>query len=141
MEPIRLATCSYSEFRPDMGTAIRTTAGGARWFSHQLGGHAKLVTPTRELLAANLPKDAYEFSYRRMLNDTGIEAIRAELARLAAANGDSRLVLLCFDRMNKPENWCHRRMLAAYYLEQTGEAIPELGDNVFEQPWDQGGLF
>lgn len=136
-----LATCSYGEYRPDMGVAIRTTAGHPRFFRQPVGGHAKLITPTRQLLAANLPADAYEFQYRRMLNEHGIQAIHTELAALAAANAGGRLVLLCFDRMNKPENWCHRRMLARFWAESTGEEIPELGDNCFDAPHEQGGLF
>ncbi|MFJ7489706.1 hypothetical protein ACIQZB_00345 [Streptomyces sp. NPDC097727] len=139
---MQLATCTYQEFTPTMGAPIRTTAGAPRWsLGYQLAGHAKLITPTRELLAANLPEDAYEFSYRRILNGHGIDRIHAELATLAARTGGARLVLLCFDKMNKPENWCHRRMLAAYWLEQTGDEIPELGVNCFENGADQGSLW
>ena len=139
---MELATCSYSEYRPEMGVAIRTTAGGARWFSHPLGGHAQLITPTRQLLDQKLPKDAYEFSYRRTLNERGIDPIHRELSALAAKHNGNRLVLLCFDRMDKPENWCHRVMFSAWWTEQTGEEIAELGDNCFDlsRP-GQPGLF
>ncbi|WP_406178036.1 hypothetical protein [Streptomyces canus] len=123
-----LATCTYQEFTPNMGAPIRSTAGNPRWpLGYQLAGHAKLITPTRELLAANLAEDAYEFSYRRLLNSYGIDRIYAELAGLYALNGGARLVLLCFDKLDKPGNWCHRTMWARWYLEQTGEEIPELG--------------
>jgi hypothetical protein len=126
-----LATCTYQEFTPGMGAPIRTTAGHPRFpLGYELAGHARLITPTRELLAQNLPKDAYEFSYRRILNGHGIDRIYAELAGLAARNGGARLVLLCFDRYDrlKPADaWCHRAMFARYWLEQTGEEIPELG--------------
>lgn len=123
-----LATCTYQEFTPNTGAPIRTTAGHPRFpLGYELAGHAKLITPTRELLAADLPEDAYEFSYRRLLNGYGIDRIYAELAGLAARNGGARLVLLCFDRLDKPGNWCHRSMFSRWYLEQTGEEIPELG--------------
>lgn len=122
---LALATCTYQEFTPTMGAPIRTTAGAPRWpLGYQLAGHARLVTPTRELLAANLPEDAYEFSYRRILNGHGIDRIRAELAVLATRVGGTRLVLLCFDKLGKPGNWCHRIHLARWYLEQTGEEVP-----------------
>lgn len=128
---MELATCTYQEFTPDMGAPIRTTAGHPRFpLGYELAGHARLVTPTRELLAQNLPRDAYEFSYRRILNSYGIDRIYAELAGLAARNAGARLVLLCFDRFDrlKPADaWCHRRMLATWWLEQTGEEVPELG--------------
>ncbi|MBT3167986.1 hypothetical protein HTV80_33595 [Streptomyces sp. Vc74B-19] len=126
-----LATCTYQEFTPDMGAPIRTTAGFPRFpLGYELAGHARLITPTRELLAQNLPRDAYEFSYRRLLNGHGIQRIYAELAALSARAGGARLVLLCFDRLDKlkpADAWCHRTMVATWWLEQTGEEIPELG--------------
>ncbi|MFE9127781.1 hypothetical protein ACFYOF_20640 [Streptomyces sp. NPDC007148] len=122
-----LATCTYQEYTPGMGAAVRTTAGHPRFFRQPIGGHAKLITPTRQLLAANLPADAYEFQYRRMLNEHGIKAIHTELAAISAANGGQTLVLCCFDVLSKPGNWCHRSMLAAFWREETGEEIPELG--------------
>lgn len=135
---MELATCTYQEFTPGMGAPIRTTAGHPRFpLGYELAGHARLVTPTRELLTQNLPKDAYEFSYRRILNGYGIDRIYSELAGLAARNGGARLVLLCFDRFDrlKPaEAWCHRRMLATWWLEQTGEEIPELGSQPTTPP-------
>jgi hypothetical protein len=125
---MQLATCTYQEFTPGMGAPIRTTAGAPRFaLGYQLAGHARLITPTRQLLAQNLPRDAYEFQYRRLLNGQGIDRIYAELSGLAARIGADRLVLLCFDRLNKPENWCHRTMFAAWYLENTGEEVTELG--------------
>ncbi|GGZ73158.1 hypothetical protein ACFOOM_01015 [Streptomyces echinoruber] len=126
---LALATCTYQEFQPPMGAPIRTTAGHPRFpLGYELVGHAKLITPTRELLAQNLPQDAYEFSYRRILNGYGIDRIYAELAGLAARAGGARLVLLCFDKLSKPGAWCHRTHFARWWLEQTGEEIPELGD-------------
>lgn len=102
MDAIRLATCTYQEFAPHMGTPVRTTAGHPRFsLPYQLAGHARLITPTRELLKINA-EDAYEFSYRRLLNGNGLENIRRELATIAAASGsDGPLVLLCFDRFDK----------------------------------------
>ncbi|MET7809783.1 hypothetical protein ABZT26_02850 [Streptomyces sp. NPDC005395] len=126
-----LATCTYQEFQPSMGAPIRTTAGHPRFpLGYELGGHARLITPTRDLLVQNLPEDAYEFSYRRLLNGQGINRISTELAGLAARNSGARLVLLCFDRYDQlrpGDAWCHRGMFAKWWFEQTGEEVPELG--------------
>ncbi|MEH0579075.1 MULTISPECIES: hypothetical protein [Streptomyces] len=139
---MELATCTYQEFAPGVGAPIRTTVGHPRFpLGYELAGHARLITPTRELLAQNLPKDAYEFSYRRILNGHGIDRIHAELAGLSARHGGARLVLLCFDRYDRlkpPNDWCHREFFAKWYLEQTGEEIPELGSRKVSQ---QGGLW
>ncbi|MGW3736643.1 hypothetical protein [Streptomyces sp. NPDC005148] len=128
---LRLATCTYQEFAPHMGTPVRTTAGHPRFsLSYKLAGHARLITPARELLKINV-RDAYEWGYRRLLNGNGIDAIHAELTAIAGSfDLDSPLVLLCFDRLDKltpPDNWCHRSMLAAWWTEQTGDEVPELG--------------
>ncbi|MGC4947738.1 hypothetical protein ACLQ2N_16275 [Streptomyces sp. DT224] len=129
---LRLATCSYVEFRPGMGIPVRSTVGATRWpLPYQLAGHARLVTPTRDMLKIQ-SRDAYEFSYRRMLNGNGIDAIRRELLGIAAMADadDAPLVLLCFDQLGKlppPNNWCHRLMVATWWTEQTGEDVPELG--------------
>ncbi|MGC0418385.1 hypothetical protein [Embleya sp. AB8] len=125
---LELATCTFQEFASTMGAPIRTTAGAPRWtLGYQLGGHARSITPPRNLLSAELPQDAYEFTYRRFLNTTGVDTIRAELESLAVANASQPLVLLCFDRLNQPNGWCHRTMFAAWWTEQTGDQIPELG--------------
>ncbi len=114
-----------------MGTPVRTTVGHPRFaLSYQLAGHARLITPTRELLKIKA-QDAYEFSYRRLLNGNGIDAIHRELLAIAGANDlDSPLVLLCFDRLDRltpPDDWCHRSHFAKWWTEQTEREVPELG--------------
>ncbi|MFD6941067.1 hypothetical protein ACFWAP_33575 [Streptomyces goshikiensis] len=143
MSELRIATCTYQEFQPEMGTPIRTTAGHPRFaLSYQIAGHAKLVTPAWALVKANLPEDAYEFQYRRQLSAAGLDAIRAELYAIAGAYDlDSPAVLLCFDRLNKPGYFCHRTHFARWYAAETGELVPELGAVCAPKPWDQGGLF
>ncbi|MFF2612347.1 hypothetical protein [Kitasatospora sp. NPDC058046] len=129
---LTLATCTYQEYRPTMGLPVRTTVGGARFFTEPIAGHAQAITPSRDLVDAarsGLPADAYELQYRRQLNAVGLDAIRAELEFIARRNaaGDTPLVLLCFDVLSKPNNWCHRSQFARFWGEQTGEVIPELG--------------
>jgi hypothetical protein len=111
-----------------MGIPVRTTVGAPRFkLAYQLAGHAKLITPTRPMLG--LPRGAYEVSYRGLLNAAGAERIHAELAAIHAAAGRpaAALVLLCFDRLDKPGEWCHRSMFADWWLEHTGQEVPELG--------------
>jgi len=138
-----LATCSYTEYRTEMGIPVRFTVGAPRWrLPYTLAGVARLCTPTRAMLS--LPKDAYALAYRRHLaaaegSGRGLDAIAAELVRLAVdahledrPEGEQRLVLLCFERLNETakgggENWCHRSMFAAWWTEQTGQEVPELG--------------
>ncbi|MFI0827254.1 hypothetical protein ACH4Q7_22675 [Streptomyces roseolus] len=129
MSELKIATCTYQEFAPEMGTPIRTTAGGVRFpLGYQIGGHARLITPPWELVKANLAADAYEFHYRRQLNEAGPDLIRQELIAIAGAwDLDVPAVLLCFDRLDHPGQWCHRTMFARWWTEVTNEDVPELG--------------
>ncbi|MFJ5037969.1 hypothetical protein [Streptomyces parvulus] len=132
MSELRIATCTFQEFQPGMGTPVRTTAGHPRFaLGYQLGGHARLLTPAWKLVQEarkGLAQDAYELLYRRQLTDAGLDAVRAELLGIAGANDlDAPVVLLCFDRLDKPGQWCHRTHAAKWLSEQTGEEVPELG--------------
>lgn len=66
-------------------------------------------------------EEAYTRIYRAQLERIGLEEIQAQLTR--KAEGDKPLVLLCFE---KPGEFCHRRIFAAWYLEKTSQEVPEL---------------
>lgn len=131
--PFALATCSYTEFRPEMGLPVRFTVGAPRWkLSYTIAGAAKLITPRRDMLS--LAEDAYTFRYLQILNGAGVAAIGGELAGIvAAAGGAKRVVLLCFERLAEPpkagqaHNWCHRSLFGAWWKAATGQDVPELG--------------
>jgi hypothetical protein len=133
-----LATCTYQEFRPDMGHPVRTTVGAPRFqLGYALVGHATLLTPRRAMLG--LSYEAYKPRYLRLLDSAGIDAIRAELDEIADGLAGGRpLVLLCFDRLDRAGSWCHRSMAAAWLQERTGIEVPELGAKPAAQP---PGLF
>ncbi|MFF3665428.1 hypothetical protein [Microtetraspora malaysiensis] len=135
---MKIATCTYQEFVPAMGHPVRTTVGHPRFpLAYQLAGHARLITPLGTMLGR--PLDAYTLLYRRHLAASGVDAIRAELAEIAARHEAGRpLVLLCFDKLDKPGNWCHRSQFAAWWTEHTGEPVPELGA---QPPIPPPGLF
>ena len=42
-------------------------------------------------------------------------------------SGDHRLVLLCFEDLSKPGEWCHRRIFADWWKDITGDHVRELG--------------
>jgi hypothetical protein len=122
-----------------MGHPVRTTVGFPRFsLTYTLAGHAALLTPTRQMLG--LPLERYEPEYRRRLDAAGIDAILTELGEIAARHPAGRpLVLLCFDRLDKPGSWCHRTMAAQWLAERTGHVVPELG--AVAKPVSQESLF
>ncbi len=68
-------------------------------------------------------RDAFEAAYLDQLDALAAETILADLQRIA---GDHPAVLLCWEMLAEPDEWCHRRLLACYIEEQTGIEVPEL---------------
>ena len=52
--------------------------------------------------------------------------------------GDHRLVLLCFEDLSKPGEWCHRSIFATWWKEVTGDEVRELGP--VADDYEQGTL-
>ncbi len=161
MSPL-FATCSYQEFRPDMGTPVRSSIGFPRWQLKYPLTHAMPSTFPNRTWLRGVAKPRFDELYAAKMDGVGIDALREQAERIrwdeAHALRDDRLkerpvVLLCFERWNTkkhdPELWCHRHSLAAW-LRANGETeVPELGAlphaeiraHDTPQPDEQPGLF
>lgn len=128
---IALATCSYSEYRPDMGAPVRASLGTPKWFSYPLPASWLNAAPDGWML--NVDYDKYRRAYFSKLDKIGIDRLRGDLEHIAdaytALNGTrpDRLVILCYEGLRNPQKWCHRTMFAEWWEAQTGEHVPELG--------------
>lgn len=122
-----LYTCSYRQFEPSMGVAVRITLGGARGFRYP-HEHVPELAPTRELFKID-DRDEFERQYRARLDAKFPDPARLaeRFAAISAAHGGRPLCLLCFEDLSKPAEWCHRRTFAAIWCEWTGQEVPELG--------------
>ncbi|KRC53946.1 MULTISPECIES: hypothetical protein [unclassified Nocardioides] len=119
-----LHTTSYRHFNPRMGTAIRTSIGHPRWrLPYALDIKLTELMPSRAML--NLPYGEYEDRYLRQLEEVGVEHLEQRFQAIAVAVADTRLVLLCFESLAEPGDWCHRRMFADWWEVQTGEPVRE----------------
>ena len=58
--------------------------------------------------------------------DKIIKIVRGLEEKAKAEN--KTLVLLCFEDIRKPGNWCHRTLFAEWWKKHTGETIEELED-------------
>jgi hypothetical protein len=104
---------------------VRISVGNPRFkLPYELVGACKLLMPTRDML--KLPIDEYRDRFIGILEGHGVSKIREEIERLANEAVDRDLVFLCFEKLEKPGEWCHRRMFAEWWVEKTGESIPEL---------------
>ena len=101
--------------------AIRISVGHPRWrLAYEIAGNIPVLMPARAWLG--MDADAYEVLYRAKLDAASVGVIRDAIRTIAGLRPS---VLLCFESLADGK-WCHRRMFAEWWLEKTGEEIPEL---------------
>lgn len=128
----RLATCSYKEFRPNMGISVRISLGGPRWWKTPPQASIWALTPRKDYLRGTTD-DEYISAFLQQLATYGVETIEKQFQIIHDAFPGERLVLLCFEDLGKfaggarGGDWCHRSLFSWWWEEQTGEKIPELG--------------
>ncbi|MDP9438669.1 MAG: DUF488 domain-containing protein [Actinomycetota bacterium] len=103
-------------------TIVSISRGEPRWrlpFSYR---RMRSLAPGNEAWAQKDP-EAFERAYLDQLDDLGAEHILAELERIA--NGKPCL-LVCWEKLADPNEFCHRRVLAERLRAMTGIEVPEL---------------
>lgn len=142
-----LATCSYGEFKPEMGIPVRASLGLPRYvLPYTLDPRAKVweITPRNTYLKAS--DEVYERSYLEQLEGYGVETIDRRFVQIASVMGGERLVVMCFERLGAKTHSgiraglsdpaagealiCHRRLFASWWEQQTGRVVPELGSRL-----------
>jgi hypothetical protein len=128
-----LATCSYRDYRPGMGTPVRiapppprTRLPDPRWTSRTAWPKARFLIPGAFRHKNLTPEERCE-SYLRDLQRVGPKTIANALRDLPVEDG--RLVLLCFERtadVLADPLACHRRVFAWWWEQKTGREVPEL---------------
>jgi hypothetical protein len=109
----------------------RTSRGGPRFKLDYPLVHSLLkLAPARDLWGLNLAD--FIPAYRAQLDAVGVAAIRKDLAKITSKAPGKEPVLLCFEDIRKPEQWCHRRVFADWWAEQTGEVVDELPEQPVE---------
>jgi len=110
---------------------VRITLGMARHLKYAVPFHVRELAPHGRIF--NLEGQAFDVAYRRQLERHGVERIAQRLSEVRQAAGpEAAVVLLCFERCRLPgsdvvdETGCHRRVFATWWLERTGEVVPEL---------------
>lgn len=133
-----ITTCSYSEYTPDLGMPVCGSVGRYRWWKHEpLHMAGQVVAPDRAWIHMD-DRDAYEKLYIAKL-DRDSDRIDETLNRLETAAGSRDVVLMCFEDLSRPGNWCHRRMFADWWHARHGFLPPEVGRKslvVNDPEWD-----
>ncbi len=122
-----LATASYRTFHPSMGVPVQTSLGQPKWpLGYDLTEEARVLMPWG-LFDKDLSDDEFTAKYRARLDKACVDRITASLALVASRHRDERLVLLCYEQVLGPQaKFCHRRVWADWWTEQTGQEVPEL---------------
>lgn len=72
--------------------------------------------------------EEYKQKYFERLDGYGVEKIRRAIEE--ASEGHENVILMCHE---KDKNECHRSMFAEWWLKNTGEVIPEYGEEPVEE--------
>jgi hypothetical protein len=109
----------------DLDACVGISRGVPRW---PLPYRYKLLRPLAPSGEAFAIEDRDEFTqaYLGGLDMLGADRIVADLAKIGRAVGHKPLVLLCWEDVFDPEQWCHRRLRAGWLQEHLGVQVPEL---------------
>jgi hypothetical protein len=123
---IALRTCSYGEFKPWMGLAVRISLGQPRFWPQEIP--ESRTVPELQPRGWYLRADPTEFerAYQAQLARYGVDAISARLETISREFSADVLVLCCFEVLTKSA--CHRRDFASWWHRQTGESVEEMGE-------------
>lgn len=128
MTPFTLFTLNFQRMSTDKGIAVRISNGAPRWkLKYPLTHSLKELHPAWADVKAKMPSDQFEERYHAKLTEVGVDVIADRFRAIATAEGDPRLVLLCFEALDKPGASCHRTMFARWWERMTGEVVTELG--------------
>lgn len=129
-----LFTCSFSEYHPDMGVAVRITLGRPR--NMKPDAEIRELAPHPSYFKAS--DEVFHARYIEQLDRYGHHKIQDTFTLLDEFGSGRPLILLCFERLSRDPS-CHRRMFADWYQQQTGIFVPELGSKPrgYQEPTDQ----
>lgn len=142
-QPFKLATCSWFEYTPDMGMAIRASLGTPRWKNPPIpDAYVTELTPRGSYF--NAEHDEFTRMFLAQLDRFGVDHLTDKFTKLAEFGSGAPLVFLCFEKQAVNGDVCHRRLFAEWWLERTGVEVPELGwlpPQKVEQPPPDPTLF
>ena len=134
---LTLFTNRYQQFKATQGVPVRITRGAPRFkLPYTLTHSVRELAPRREYFSKPLPE--FTSAYRADLDHLGPARIAECLGQVAEAEGEHRLVLLCFEDLSDPRLWCHRRVFASWWKDVTDDDVRELGP--MADHYEQGTL-
>lgn len=78
-------------------------------------------------------RESFEASYLGQLEALGADRVLGDLDRVA---GNRPTIMLCWERLEDPDEYCHRLTLAGFLGREAGIVVPELGPGDLPQRED-----
>ena len=133
---IEFATCSYSEFRPEMGVPVRSSVGAPKFFRYSPIVRWDNTFPLPYMLRMG-KRDEFKEHYFRVLDGHGVEKLMGDAEFIlteyrltpGANQHTNRLVVLCYEHPLSRSKWCHRSLWAEWMRANAGVEVTELGDH------------
>lgn len=108
---------------------VGISIGKPRWsLGYELREQCFSLAPKGHML--NMGLEDFKLAYYKKLEDIGTDKIINIVERLnkKAKEEGKELVLLCYEDVRIPGDWCHRTVFAEWWAENTGKLIEELPD-------------
>jgi hypothetical protein len=128
---IPYVTCSYSEYKAEMGVPVSISLGEPRFWKEKPAHKIRGLCPPSKYFKASA--EVFAQKYIEHLDLLGVDLIHKALADITEQVAGQTLVLLCFEKNVRGPMDCHRRRFAEWWFQQTGEWIPELGGSWAQQ--------
>jgi hypothetical protein len=122
MSKVRIFTSYYANKQAQSSeyTQIGISIGKNRWAKVDI--YLTNIAPTWDMVKLT-DQEVYRKLYFEKLDTVGVDNIRESFESISS---EKPLVLLCYENISKPGQWCHRTMFAEWWKEKTGEVIEEL---------------
>jgi hypothetical protein len=120
---LRLWTARYASptLKAQLAVKVGISLGVPKWPLPYHLYHLPELAPDGWML--HLEEAAFAIAYGRKLDRLGVDHV---LRILEDVGNDLGAIALCWENLTKPGLWCHRRILAAWLEQQTGEVVEEL---------------
>ena len=104
---------------------VRITLGSPRFrLRYELTEEIHLFKPAGVLFQMN-DKETLRKALYAKLDQVGIVEVRRILQGISSRHGDRDVVLLCFEDVRKPREWCHRQLIGDWLNEHGLEVLTE----------------
>jgi Protein of unknown function, DUF488 len=70
-------------------------------------------------------RERFTRAYYARLDTAGVETVLHALRAISERHGGRDLVLLCYEDLSKPDEWCHRQIAAQWLQERAGLTVAE----------------